>query len=55
MSTAKKSKLAAADAYQRGNITAARVILADPKKYGGALLVWAKRVIERVGGNERVA
>lgn len=42
--------------YGRDNLAAARVILADPAKYGGpdGLPVrWARLVVERLGSRQR--
>ncbi len=41
------------DAYRAANEASARLILADPARYGGegaALVVWARKVLE--GSNE---
>lgn len=35
-------------AYAASNLTAAQIILAEPQQYGGIMLEWAERTLERV-------
>jgi hypothetical protein len=39
--------------YQRSNLEAARVILADPRRYAGLMQSWAHAIIEGQQTEER--
>lgn len=40
------------DRYSEANLTAARVVLEQPERYAGVMVVWAKRGPEREAGRE---
>jgi hypothetical protein len=43
----------AADYYRAGNLECARIIAAEPERYGGLLAEWAELVIEKSKPRDR--